>query len=178
MTQFVAASKSRVYAADRIGRLVVLDAASGARLGDIAAEGATIKLTNADTDRIYLVSNGGLIQCLREIEQIEPLMHGKLRKEAARAESTRQLEEKPAEHKPPARQRRPRSRRRRHTLRRRRYPQEERPAPKERPKLKPGNRPKKPLRNNRRTPLAPRPEHRRPKPTRSNVVCGPPPHGF
>ena len=94
--QFVAAGKSRLYVADRVGRLLVLDAGSGQRLGAIPAENATIKLANSDTDRIYLANDGGLIQCLREIEQTEPLMHGKLRKEAARAESKRLVEQKPA----------------------------------------------------------------------------------
>ena len=38
MVQFVAASKAKVYATDRIGRLVVLDARSGAPLDAIATE--------------------------------------------------------------------------------------------------------------------------------------------
>ena len=126
VTQFVAASKSRIYVADRIGRLLVLNADSGARLGAIPAENATIKLVNADTDRIYLADDGGLIQCLHEIEQTEPLEHGKLRKEAARAESKRQIEAKPVEQKPAAEEK------------------PEKPAKKEYVPPKPSTTPKKP----------------------------------
>ena len=88
--QFVAASKARVYATDRLGRLVVLDAQSGARLDAIATENAPIKLLNTDTDRIYLADETGLIQCLHEVEQSEPIVHGKDRKQAAA-----EAEEKP-----------------------------------------------------------------------------------
>ena len=63
-------------------------------------------LANSDTDRIYLISNGGLIQCFREAEQTEPLLHNKERKDAAKAGLIP----------PPSRRRRPprRSRRREH----------------------------------------------------------------
>ncbi len=83
--QFVAAGKDRVYAIDRLGRLLVVNAANGAPLDAIAAEGVTTKMANTDTDRIYLVNEGGLIQCLREAEQTTPLWHGKERKDAAKA---------------------------------------------------------------------------------------------
>ena len=56
------------------------------RLDTIATENVLTKLANSDTDRIYLVSDGGLIQCLREVEQTEPIVHGRERKEAAKAE--------------------------------------------------------------------------------------------
>ena len=106
--QFVAAGKARVYAVDRLGRLLVLNAASGAAAGRSSAEDVSTKLANTDTDRIYLVSDGGLIQCLREAEQTEPLMHGKERKEAAKAETQPQPKEveKPAKKEPRRRSRR------------------------------------------------------------------------
>jgi outer membrane protein assembly factor BamB len=91
VVQFVAASKARVYATDRIGRLTVLNADSGARLDAIATENVPIKLLNTDTDRIYLADDGGLIQCLREVEQSEPIMHGKDRKQVE------EVEEQPAD---------------------------------------------------------------------------------
>jgi outer membrane protein assembly factor BamB len=95
--QFVAASKSRIYATDRIGRLMILDAVNGNKLDSVAVENVSMKLANSDTDRIYLISDGGLIQCLHEVELNEPLIHGKDRKDAAKAEA----EAKPAvtEHK-------------------------------------------------------------------------------
>ena len=104
--RFVAASKTRVYATDDTGRLLVLNAASGARLDAMPIEGISTVLANSDTDRIYLVSEGGLIQCLREAEQTEPLMHNKERKDAAKAGLMP----------PPSRRRKPpkKSRRRKH----------------------------------------------------------------
>ncbi len=86
VVQFVAASKARVYAADNIGRLVVLNAENGVVLDAIATEKTAIRLHNADTDRIYLADSAGLIQCLHEVEQSEPIVHDKDRKQAAEAE--------------------------------------------------------------------------------------------
>jgi outer membrane protein assembly factor BamB len=83
--RFVAASKTRVYAADNTGHLLVLSAASGARLDTIPTGGISSILANPDTDRIYMVSRNGLIQCFHEAEQIEPLVHNAERKAAAKA---------------------------------------------------------------------------------------------
>ena len=90
IVQFVSASKGRVYAADQIGRILVLNAENGSRLDTIAAENVPIKLSNSDTDRLYLANDKGLIHCLHEVEQVEPLPHGQDRKQAA------ETEEKPA----------------------------------------------------------------------------------
>lgn len=84
VVQFVAASGDRVYAADRLGRILILDAANGARLDRLHTENGTIKLTNTDTDRIYLINRKGLIQCLREEELTKPIMHDRARKEAVK----------------------------------------------------------------------------------------------
>ena len=59
---------------------------SGARLDGIAVGNATIRLSNTDTDRIYLADEAGLIQCLHEVEQTEPIVHDKQRKLAAMTE--------------------------------------------------------------------------------------------
>lgn len=77
IVQFVAASEKRVYAADRLGRLLVLDAQSGARLDTMAIPGLRLKLLNMQTDRIYLGTETGLIQCLHEVELTEPIRHRK-----------------------------------------------------------------------------------------------------
>jgi outer membrane protein assembly factor BamB len=82
--RFVAASKTRVYATDSTGRLLVLSAASGARLDAIPTEGVSF-LANPDTDRVYMISKNGLIQCFREAEQTEPLVHNAERRAAAKA---------------------------------------------------------------------------------------------
>jgi outer membrane protein assembly factor BamB len=82
VVQFVAASKTKVYAADGVGRLVVLDAQSGARRDVFPAEDTPIKVLNTQTDRIYLADKAGLIQCLREVQQTEPIVYGKDRRQA------------------------------------------------------------------------------------------------
>jgi len=84
VVQFVAASKDRVYGADRIGRILIIDAANGARLDVMNTEKSTLKLSNTDTDRIYLIDRKGLVQCLRELELDKPIMHDLDRKEAVK----------------------------------------------------------------------------------------------
>jgi hypothetical protein len=96
--QFVAASQGRVYVVDRLGRILVLNAQNGARLDTIVAENVPIKFCNTDTDRIYLADSSGRIECLHEVEQREPLVHGKDRKQAVEEKSAEeQAKAAPAE---------------------------------------------------------------------------------
>lgn len=97
VAQFIAASKTRVYVTSPDGDLLALSAANGAKLATIPTLGSTMCLANTDTDRIYLISNGGLIQCLREIEQNVPLVHSKVRKDWAKSETKRAKSEEEAE---------------------------------------------------------------------------------
>jgi hypothetical protein len=78
--QFVAASKLRLYAADRSDRLLVLDAQTGARLDSISLAALPIRFFNTQTDRIYLASEGGLIQSLHEESLPQPILHGEDRR--------------------------------------------------------------------------------------------------
>ena len=73
--QFIAAGKERVYAADKLGRMLVIDARTGARIDALDITSQPIRLMNLQTDRIYLASETGLVQCLHEIEQVGPLDH-------------------------------------------------------------------------------------------------------
>ena len=77
---FVAAGKQRVYAADKLGRLRILDARNGATLDSLPTGAMPIKISNGQTDRIYLATEGGIIQCLREVEQINPVAYNEGRK--------------------------------------------------------------------------------------------------
>lgn len=81
--QFIAASKERIYVADKIDRILVLHGKTGARLDTLPAPDLPIKLINSDTDRLYLATESGLIQCLHELEHPEPLRHGEARWKAA-----------------------------------------------------------------------------------------------
>jgi hypothetical protein len=73
--QFAAASKTRVYGVDDLGGLVVLDAAKGSVIGRITSDHPIHTLVNDQTDRLYLISQDGVIECLREIAAKEPLYH-------------------------------------------------------------------------------------------------------
>jgi hypothetical protein len=77
--QFVAASQQRVYTADLLGRILILSAQTGAHLDTLAAEFLPIKLVNSQTDRLYLATETGLVQCLRELELPKPIHHGEAR---------------------------------------------------------------------------------------------------
>ena len=72
---FVAAGKQRVYAADKLGRLRILDARNGATLDSLPTSAMPIKISNSQTDRIYLATEGGLVQCLREVAQTNPVAY-------------------------------------------------------------------------------------------------------
>ena len=73
--QFIAAAKERIYAADKLGRMLVIDARTGARIDALDIISHPIRLMNLQTDRIYLASETGLVQCFHEIEQVGPLDH-------------------------------------------------------------------------------------------------------
>jgi hypothetical protein len=64
--RFVAASRQRVYVLDRRDRLVCLDRASGATIFVYDIRQFDHYLFNLETDQIFLFTDSGLIQCLRE----------------------------------------------------------------------------------------------------------------
>jgi len=73
--QFVAAGANRIYAKDDLGRLQVLDAATGKRLDMLPTAGYATMLSNIENDRIYFASSTGLLHCLREAALTEPLSY-------------------------------------------------------------------------------------------------------
>lgn len=75
ITHILAVSSNRVYARDRNNRLNILDAKSGTKLGVLDTSASSVLVVNYHTDRVYLASPKGLIQCLHEIEQEKPLNH-------------------------------------------------------------------------------------------------------
>ncbi|MGD0654072.1 MAG: PQQ-binding-like beta-propeller repeat protein [Thermoguttaceae bacterium] len=102
--QFIAASKNRVYCADKIGSTRILDAATGAQLDVLPTASLNVKMLNDDTDRIYLADSKGLIQCLHEIGLTKPVSHGEARRraaeEAAKSSAAQKTPEKTGEEKP------------------------------------------------------------------------------
>ncbi|QDT71081.1 Serine/threonine-protein kinase AfsK [Lacipirellula limnantheis] len=75
VSHFAARGKDRVYAADEYGHVLILDSATGRPLGQLpVAEGLTT-LVNDQTDRIFLVNDRGLVQCLHEVGVNEPILY-------------------------------------------------------------------------------------------------------
>ena len=101
VSQFVAASPNRVYGMDRYGALLILDGRSGVVLGQANGREGTTAVVNQETDRLYLVSDTGLVQCLHEIGQQQPFLHAPPEAEVPPAEQAPPTEETPATDAPP-----------------------------------------------------------------------------
>ena len=71
----VAASSNRLYCRGTTGRLVILDTASGSRQGSLSIETLDFDMVNHQTDRIFVGSLRGVIQCLHELQHKWPLVH-------------------------------------------------------------------------------------------------------
>ena len=84
--RFLAASKQRVYVLDQRDRLVCLDRATGATIFVYDVRQFDHYLFNLETDQIFLFTNSGLIQCLRERQFSEAGNHSSLRHRISAAE--------------------------------------------------------------------------------------------
>jgi outer membrane protein assembly factor BamB len=72
---FLAASNDRVYTTDKIGRILIIDDSTGSRISTIAVPHLDLQLINFSTDRIYVGTTRGLIQCLHEPQLELPLVY-------------------------------------------------------------------------------------------------------
>jgi outer membrane protein assembly factor BamB len=72
---FLACSANRIYTADNTGALQVLDRKSGAQVDSLRIDRLDLRVVNGRSDRIYLGTAGGVLQCLHEIGQDTPLLH-------------------------------------------------------------------------------------------------------
>ncbi len=77
VTRFVARGKKRAYGMDSHGSLLVLDSKTGGRLGRLKATEGGTAIVNDQSDRIYLVTDRGLVQCLHEIGVDKPILYRK-----------------------------------------------------------------------------------------------------
>jgi cell division septation protein DedD len=100
--RFLAASKNRVYAIDKLGALAVLNIQSGARMDSFPAPRPLVPLANTDNDRIYLITETGLVQCLHDADLPDPIYHNADRPaaEKPKEETHKPAAHKPTEHKP------------------------------------------------------------------------------
>ena len=75
--QFVSASPSRLYALDMIGNLLVINRDNGQTIHTIPLSTGMGAVFNIESDRIFLVGQDGLVQCLHESQLDEPLRYQK-----------------------------------------------------------------------------------------------------
>lgn len=68
-------SSDRMYVVGEVGRLAILNPASGSRIAVIPLDEFDLQVTNSLTDRIYYGTKTGTVQCLREIGHPWPLLH-------------------------------------------------------------------------------------------------------
>ena len=80
---YISASQDRIYAINELGRLTILNRQSGAIIATLPTEELDLLFLNKQTDRIYIGTKRGLVQCLREPRNEFPLLH---QDEAAKAD--------------------------------------------------------------------------------------------
>jgi outer membrane protein assembly factor BamB len=73
--RFLAANRKFIYAADRSGRLLVVDRVRGSLLSTYDVRDFVFPVTNEWTDRLYLAANNGLLVCLHDKEYVTPADH-------------------------------------------------------------------------------------------------------
>ncbi len=72
VAKVVASSAKRIYALDHFGNLLILDKATGARVGKLPVGGSDLSISNVLTDRLYLATSLGTLMCLRETGAVYP----------------------------------------------------------------------------------------------------------
>ena len=73
ITKFLARTNSRIYTVDSRNNLTVLEVQSGQVLGSMPLNNNKIQYLNEITDRIYVATEDGMIQCLAQIDQEKPI---------------------------------------------------------------------------------------------------------
>lgn len=72
-SMFLAASPDRVYATDELARLFILDHKTGSRIATVPIPEMSLLFSNDQTDRLYLGSRTGVLQCLHDLGQDTPI---------------------------------------------------------------------------------------------------------
>jgi hypothetical protein len=75
ISHFAAQGKSRVYASDRFGNVMILDAKTGSPLARLDVSEGISTVVNDQSDRLFLVNDQGLVQCLHEIGAQTPTLY-------------------------------------------------------------------------------------------------------
>ncbi len=74
-TEFTAASDTRIYAYDSVGRLLVLEAGTGRVTGSLSMRQFPVHLANEMTDRIVVATRTGLVAMFHEQGRTQPIFH-------------------------------------------------------------------------------------------------------
>lgn len=72
---YLSASRDRLYVVGKSGRMTLIDRKTGATLSSLPTEELDLKMLNIQTDRIFIGTRKGLIQCVREIGNEYPVVH-------------------------------------------------------------------------------------------------------
>ena len=81
VTELLAVSPTRLYGRDASGRTLVLRTDNGGLIDTLPAELSDLTVTNDRTDRIFLATRNGLIQCLHEVALTEPIIHANVKQQ-------------------------------------------------------------------------------------------------
>lgn len=73
VTKFAAQGLKNVYGLDKFGRLLIFDKETGRYVGTLPGAKYDV-VFNEDSDRLYLVNDRGLVQCLHEVGADEPTL--------------------------------------------------------------------------------------------------------
>ena len=73
--RYIGAGKENLYLIDAVGNLVVMSQGSGSILSRVEIGSVKSILPNLESDRLYIVSDRGTIQCIREISSPIPYFH-------------------------------------------------------------------------------------------------------
>ncbi|MBM4090627.1 MAG: hypothetical protein FJ276_14585 [Planctomycetes bacterium] len=98
--KFVAATRDNVFATTRNGQLIILDAKTGQVRTQIPTDESNMLFANNQTDRIYVGTHSGVLQCFREIGADWPTIHVPGFEEAAEKPGAKAKEEGTAPEKP------------------------------------------------------------------------------
>lgn len=75
VAKFIAAGKQRVYCLDGVGRMIILDAKTGGRVATMPVENLDFVHANWQSDRLFVGTTKGVLQCLHEPDLKFPLIH-------------------------------------------------------------------------------------------------------
>jgi outer membrane protein assembly factor BamB len=74
-TRVLAVTPTHVYATDRLGNTLVLDAQTGGHMDTLTTWQLPVKHTNIQNDRLYYGSATGLLMCFRDASLAQPIQH-------------------------------------------------------------------------------------------------------